>query len=373
MGGAISRITKLAVVLALPALLAFGGAAPAADDTVSWWHDGCGYSASFDATQHDGAQVRNTVHLLYGPPDFKAPSAGLPFNPKSVARINLDHVAQECRSAQDVAGRLEFLPLNGIEEYRLALMEEIKDTCAFEIAGIRGFKDPSALRDYQPAAACTPFADALEGKRDMMETFRQFLDHHCAGADQAACVEREMTRAQKEDGGDWMRLYLVKYGWSQCASEFTSRQADGRKLEQMRAGLADQFQHAFKVSRHSCEAAAGSEPELRSVPSATLAEMVPGKDAGKDAGKPASPPALAERLRSDVCVLKPGAHGRRSEAEKALCAAGHALVRSAARTVKGLPTPFAAGRLIKSTAQTTGLPTPFAADRSKQDTSYGMR
>jgi hypothetical protein len=364
-GGARSRITKLAVALTVPALLVSGGAVQAADDTVSWWHDGCGYSVRFDAAQRDGARVRNTIHLLYGPPDFKAPSVGLPFHPRSVARINLEHVSQECRSALDVAGRLEFLPLTGIDEYRRGLMDEIKDTCAFEIAQIRGFRDPSALRDYQPAAACTPFADALEGKRDMMAAFRQTLDHYCAGADQASCVDRELTRTQKEDGGDWIRLYLIKFGWNTCASEFTSRHADGRKLEQMRTDLEDQFRRAFKVTRHSCEAGADSQAQLRSVP-ATL------DDTALD--KPASPapPASADKPHPGTCSLKPAARGRRSEAEKALCAAGHALVRSGTQA-KELPTPFAAGRVLRSTARTTALPIPFAADKSKQNPSYSQR
>jgi hypothetical protein len=365
-GWAISRIRKLAVtVLTVSTLMTSGSPAPAADNTLSWWHDGCGYSVNFDAAQHDEARLRNTVHLLYGPPDFKAPSVGLPFNPRSVARINLEHVAQECRSALDVAGRLEFLSLTGVEEYRRGLMDEIKDTCAFETAQVRGFRDPSALRDYQPAAACTPYADALEGKRDMMAAFQQTLDHNCAGADQAACVEQELMRAQKEDGRDWVRLYLVKFGWNMCATEFTSRHADGRRLEQMRADLEGQFRQAFKVTRHSCEVAAGREPELRSVP-ATLAVAPP--------GKPASPAATAsaDKPRAARCVLKPSAQGRRSEAEKALCAAGHSPVRSAGQA-KELPTPFAAGHGLRSATQTMAFPTPFAADKSKQNLSYGQR
>jgi hypothetical protein len=299
--------TTLLAALTLSALLAFSSGVPAAE-RLSWWHDGCGHSVSFDPAQFDAARLRNTVHLLYGPPDFKAPPVGLPNHPQSVDRLNLDHFRQECTSALEVAGRLEFLPLTGIEEYRHALMAEIRDTCAFQTAQIRGFREPSTLRDYQPAAACAPIVDALEGKRDIMAAFRQTLDRQCTGAGGASCVERELARAQKQDGDAWVRLSLVKFGWNSCASEFTSRSVDSRKLEQMRAGLEDQFRQAFNVI-NSCEAAA--DTELRPVP-------------------------FAGRRRFGHRL------GHRCSRHADLCATG--LRWSAYATAAALPTPFAADR-----------------------------
>jgi hypothetical protein len=345
MGAVVSRITKLLAAVSFVALPALDTGA--AEKTLSWGHEACDYSVTFDPGKYDEARLRNTAHLLYGPPDFKAPSVGLPFNPQSIARLNLEHTQRECRSALDVASRLEFIALPGIDDYRRALMDEIKDTCEFETTEIRGFQKPSALRDYQPAAVCSPFVDALEGKRDIMAAFRQTVSQRCSGADQAECIERENARAQKDDGNDWVRLYLVKFGWNSCASQFTRRNVDSRKLELMRAGLEEQFQQTFKITKNRCEAVANAQPELRFAP-APLADAIPDKAAstgGKAAVSSTDRPHVLRCSNPTETV-----RWRRSEPERALCAAAHTDYRSAS-----LPTPF------------------FAADRSKQALTYGRR
>lgn len=346
MGGAVLQITKLLAAVTFVALPALG--AVAAEKTLSWGHEACDYSVTFDPVKYDEVQLRNTVHLLYGPPDFKAPSVGLPFNPQSIARLNPEHTQRECRSVLDVASRLEFIALPGIDDYRRALMDEIKDTCEFETAGIRGFREPSALRDYQRAAACSPFVDALEGKRDIMAAFRQTVSQRCSGADRAACIEREDARAQKDDGNDWVRLYLVKFGWNSCAGEFTRRNEDSRKLELMRAGLEEQFRQTFKITKDRCEAVASAQPDVRSAP-ATLADVVPARPASTGGRAAASSTGRPHVLRCINPVKT--VHRRRSEPERALCAAAHTSYRWSA----SLPAPF------------------FAADRSKQALTYGRR
>ena len=245
-----------------------------------------------------------------------------------------------------MASRLEFIALPGINDYRRALMDEIKDTCEFETAGIRGFREPSALRDYQPAAACSPFVDALEGKRDIMAAFRQTVSQHCSGAEREECVERENARAQKDDGNDWVRLYLVKFGWNNCASEFTRRHEDSRKVELMRAGLAEQFQQTFKITKNRCEAVASAQPELRSAP-ATLADVIPDRAASTGGKAAASSTGRPHVLRCSNPTKT--VRGHRSEPDRASCAAAHTSYQSAS------------------------LPTPFAADRSKQALTYGRR
>jgi hypothetical protein len=336
---ALTFVTLTVVTVTFLALLALGGSASAAEKTLSWWRDACGYSVSFDSDKFEEVRVRNTVHLLYGPPDFAAPSVGLPVNPQSVARLNPeDHPSRECKAALDVAGRLEFLPLAGIEDYRRALVDEIKDMCEFETAEIRGLRDPSALRDYRPAvAACSPLVDALEGRRDIKRddiktAFRRTLDERCSGeADSVRCVNSALARAQRPDGDEWVQLYLVRVGWNRCASAFTSRTVDGRKREQLRAELEEQFGRSFKITRHSCEAAKADSSPRSGAATAALAEATPGK-----------PAATAEKPRSLGCSLKPTLRGRRAEPVQASCAAGNPLRRSVP-AASGLPSSLSAG------------------------------
>jgi hypothetical protein len=331
MGGAISRVTKLLAAMSLLMVLGIGSRAAAAEKTLSWWYDECDYSVSFDPAQHDEALLRNTVHLLYGPPDFKAPLLGLPFNPQSIDRLSLDHTSRECRSAVDVANRLEFVALTGIDDYRRALIAQIEDTCQFETVEIRSFRDPSALREYGRAAACAPFVDALEGKSDVMAVFRQTLDQRCGGAESAQCAERELSRSHKADGMDWVRLYLTKVGWNTCASEFTSRNTDGKRLEQMRAELEEQFRRTFNVTRNKCDLRADSRSEFRS----TAMPL-----AGTTPDKPASSTGKPRRLHCGVAT------SRRHRSERASCAAARTPHRAASRSSE-LPTPFAANLMMR--------------------------
>src|SRR5262249_54080773 len=201
--------------------------------------------------------------LLFGPPDFQAPLVSPPFNPQSIPRLDLDRTGQQCRNALDEANRLVFIPLKGIEDYRHAKIAEINDTCEFETVLIRGFRDPSALREYQPAAACSHFIDALEGKTDILTVFRETLEQSCSrNASPAWCVGQQLSNSQKADGMEWVRLHLMTFGWYNCANKLASRNADGKKLEQMRVELEGQFRRVFKVTKDKCDAPIDGHPEF---------------------------------------------------------------------------------------------------------------
>ena len=254
MAVAISRVTKLFAVPALAVFFTIGDSTLAAERSLSWDDELCHNTIRFDPGKYDEARLRNTVHLLFGPPDFQAPIASLPFDPQSIAKVDLDKTSRQCRTALEVGGQVQFIPLRGIEDYRRAKIAEIKDACEFETTKIRGLGDPSALREYQPAAACSHFIDALEGNGDIMTVFRETLDRNCSrNVSPASCVEKQLANAQKSDGMAWVRLYLTTFGWNNCATKFTSRNADSKKLEQMRVELEGQFRRAFKVVKDKCD------------------------------------------------------------------------------------------------------------------------
>jgi hypothetical protein len=198
--------------------------------------------------------LKNTVHLLFGPADFQAPFVPLPFSPQAISKLDLDGTTQQCSKALQSAGRLSFVPLRGIEEFRRAKIVEIKDWCDFETIKIRAFRDPSVLREYLPAAACSGFIDALEGKKNTMAAFRETLNQNCTrniSPDQ--CVQNQLANLQKPNALEWARLYLMTFGWSNCAVKYANRNVDAKKLEQMRLGLEGQFRRAFKIVKKQCD------------------------------------------------------------------------------------------------------------------------
>lgn len=217
--------------------------------TFSWEDELCANTISYDPKKYDEERLRNTVHLLFGPSDFDRPDYPAPFAPKDIERISLENVEQQCKTALETANRLKFIPLGGIEDYRRAKIAEVKDTCDRDFAEVRGFKDPSALRQYRPAVPeCSHFIDALEGKTDLGTAFHESVLQTCArnrSPDQ--CAQRDFQNAQKPDGVAWMRLQLMTFGWRNCANSI--RNAEAQKLEQLRAELEKQFHHRFKVSK----------------------------------------------------------------------------------------------------------------------------
>jgi hypothetical protein len=241
--------------LALVAVTLGCAGADAAERTMSW-ESGCRFTVRFDPAKQDETRLRNTVHLLFGPSDFDAPGTTPAFEPKSVAALDPDKVERACKAALDVAARLEFIALPGVEDYRRARMAELKDGCDFDLAQTRGFKTPSSLRDYQPAAACARFVDALEGKTDLQQLFRQTVEKGCAdNASPQACSARYLAEVQKADGKERMRIYLVNFGWTNCAVNYNLRNTDAKKMESMRSALEAQFRRMFKVKQDKCEEA----------------------------------------------------------------------------------------------------------------------
>jgi hypothetical protein len=289
MGAVIVRITAFLVAPALAGLLAITGSAPAAEKALAWEDGQCAFRLRFDPAKHDETRLKDTVQLLgfgfHG--SWPGPTAGLsgPLNPERVAKADfdktLDDINEECGKEVERWSRTEFLSLNGVEDYRQATIAEIKDACEFQTIYTRGVRDgvqfgsrmrrssavggflggllqpaPSALRDYQPAAAaCSHFIDALEGKSDIVAEFRKTLDRNCSqnGAP-ARCVERGLADLEKPDATEWAWTYVLDFGWNNCAIKFMVRNADDQKRERLRAALEKQVRRAFKVTQ-KCESA----------------------------------------------------------------------------------------------------------------------
>jgi hypothetical protein len=235
----------------------------AATKTVSWSDGVCANRMAFDPDKVDEQQLNSTIHLLFGPADFQPPALPPLLTQQDVSRLDLDATTRQCSNALDAAARLQFLPLKGIEEFRQARIAEIKDTCAYQAALIRGFKSATALREYRPAAACSGFVDALEGKRDLQASFRETLTENCSSSvSPAECAQRGLADLNSPDGIQRARLYLTTFGWSNCAVKYNVRNTEAQKLEQMRSGLDVQFRRTFKVVQNKCDAPLSGRPEL---------------------------------------------------------------------------------------------------------------
>jgi hypothetical protein len=217
-----------------------------------WLDDACDYKVTFDPKKIDKAALEGTIDLL-----FKLqPSAlgGMHHTPEDAATADLGKLQKECAKAIDSRKSLKLLPLPGLEDYRSAVIDDIRDTCEREVARVRAIKDASALRAYTPAlATCSEYIDALEGKTDFEQVFRKTSELTCRdNASPAACRNRIIADGQKPDGTARKRLFLLAFGWSNCAGDnATTRAADDKRKTQL-DGLAKAFRRQFKVAK-KCE------------------------------------------------------------------------------------------------------------------------
>lgn len=256
-------ISKFLVIASLAALLVGSSAAAAGKKTVSWNDELCRNSVAFDPVKVDEQRLRDTVQLLFDSAKLQAPMVSMPFQPQAISRLDAAETDRQCKAALEATRNLKLVPLAGIEDYRRAKIAETRDWCEFEAIKIRGFRDPAALREYTPAASCSKFIDALEGKSDLVAAFRETVDQNCKrNASPAQCAARELANLQKADGPDWARLYLTTFGWSNCAIKYALLNADSKKRGAMLDALEKQFLKTFEVVKDQCDAPQDGHPEF---------------------------------------------------------------------------------------------------------------
>jgi hypothetical protein len=236
--------------ITLTIILALCGAAAAAQ--TGWEDDACDYKVTFDARKIDKAALEGTIDLLFKQQPVVL--GGLYQTPEEAAAADLGDLQTKCSEAIDGRKSLKLLPLPGIEDYRTAVVEDLRDTCAREVAGMRAVKGEQALRDYKPAvAACSEYIDAIEGKTDFERVFRQTNERSCLNnASPAACRNRAIAEGQKPDGAERKRLHVLNFGWSNCAVNLPTVAAQDQKRKAQQANLAKAFRRQFKIAK-KCE------------------------------------------------------------------------------------------------------------------------
>jgi hypothetical protein len=64
--------------------------------------------------------------------------------PEDIAKLDTSKIDRICVDKLSAIARMPTLPLNGVEDYRRSLMEEITDTCRYEKIEIAGYRCQSA-------------------------------------------------------------------------------------------------------------------------------------------------------------------------------------------------------------------------------------
>jgi hypothetical protein len=245
---------KLTIPIVLACLALCGGSALAAQ--ITWGDDNCKNTITFDAAQVDEEALRNTVNLLFASSDIRLPATPVfLFTPQQAARADLSALQRECAEIAHKGSNLKLLPLPGIEEYRTTLLDDARDVCELKSVKIRGVKDAAALRDYAPAAqACSSFIDALEGKSDFDRAWRDTVEASCQrNAQPAVCRNRRFGDAQRPDGPERQRLFVLGFGWNNCAVRFMRINIPNARRTALGKALVDEFKRRFEIVKSDCD------------------------------------------------------------------------------------------------------------------------
>jgi hypothetical protein len=245
---------RLAAFTVSAALLLPCAVSTAAQRTIAWDDEMCANTVEFDDAKYDETTLRNTIGLLFWMAPVEAPAPETVFKPEDVAKLDLDRFKAACADALARADQVPFIALPDVKAYWATKVDEIRDSCAFEIAKVRAHRgEPGALRDYTPAAACSRYVDALEGKADLVQTWRNTITESCRkNADPKSCTSNNLASGNGPKGAEWMRLYVLEYGWNNCAVKYL-KVNNAAKAQTMRTALQQRFKRLFKIKKQNCD------------------------------------------------------------------------------------------------------------------------
>jgi hypothetical protein len=242
----------MAALATVSALLLPSDPSAAAKRTITWEDEMCVNTIEFDDSKYQETALRNSIGLLFWLPPVETPTADPVFKPEDVAKLDLDRFKAACADALARAEQVPFISLPELKAYWATKVEEIRDMCAFETAKIRAHREPGALREYTPAAACSRYVDALEGKTDLVQVWRNTITESCRNnADPNGCASRNLAEGSGPDGTQWMRLYVLSFGWNNCAVPYLKINAG--KTEGARTALQQRFKRLFKIKKQNCD------------------------------------------------------------------------------------------------------------------------
>jgi hypothetical protein len=212
----------------------------------------CNYMVTFDPKKTDEARIRNTFELLVLP-DWGAGWAVsfsyTVFSAAEIKTIDPEGVARQCAESLEKLKSLKLLPLAGVESQRGMAIAELEDSCRYHRLNAEGYRNPSVLRQYMPAAACFRFVDALEGKSDLAAMFDEVHRGRCEdNANPKSCLA---DLQKKRGNADEMKVDVQNFGWNNCALAFTLRETS--KNAETKRKLGGAFLKAYKAREGSCE------------------------------------------------------------------------------------------------------------------------
>ena len=229
--------------------------AQAKQKTFTWTDGMCGVSIRYDSKKVKDKPLQDTVYLLTEAFQNLYVGFGLVSTPDDITRLDRDAVRNQCKANHEKLAGLDLLSIPSLkgklEPLRQELVTKQDALCAFQDIHMRGFVNPSALREFKGAPQCNSFIDALEDDAKLEPGWRDYVNTLCANnASFADCSKRELDKAKLPDAKLHMRITLTSFGWNNCAN--ASAWGDSDALQAKLQKAAEALQKHFKA-KVECE------------------------------------------------------------------------------------------------------------------------
>jgi hypothetical protein len=210
----------------------------AGQGTIEWTDSGfCSHKIRFDPRKYDATRIRNTADFIFSGYLHASPVPQAYLKPGD---SGVNEFRDACARYRQRLQSFDLVDLPGMEAYRHLLLEQSEDWCEFGTVLIRGtFGDIAALRSFKASAiACSRYLDALEGKIDLKQVWRELVTSECKNIYKPeACRAAFLAAEGQPDETERIKRDVLEYGWQNCSTRYVKtgnslrQEADSRRRE----------------------------------------------------------------------------------------------------------------------------------------------
>jgi len=221
----------------LLSVFAIGANAAAQPPHYDFQTETCKATVTYDASQ-DAEAVKNTADFLFGFFNFGAEQKG--------SEIDL------CRTRVSRLRSARFVDLVSVKALVADMSDGTEAYCELQTLEKRAAHEPALLREFPSSEACYPAVDALEGKTDTVQFWREMIAEHATrSGDPQGFLAKQHAHESAPDFQDWVRQQILTYGWHNCANGTLEHFRASER--QYRAEAEQEFSRKFHLTEFDCD------------------------------------------------------------------------------------------------------------------------
>lgn len=207
----------------------------------------CLFTGTYDDSRYSLAQLENTKQLVLGEGSFGfIGSDAVNQDPELMKAVKIEVFTQECRDTLKALETLDFVKQPIFLKLQAKRLDYLRQYCRLGEIANKGFHDGTALRQFK-APDCERFIPALEGKADLMKTWRDFSMGECGNnAEPEQCLAGVDQKKNAPNREEYARAELLAYGWWNCALRYIPEMSDTQAEDEA-------FQKLFQSAKMDCQ------------------------------------------------------------------------------------------------------------------------